>query len=84
MDVTYKRSFTILLIFLMPCALAAQEVVLHGRVSDPQGNGLPQASVQVVDHGRVLGRTTSETDGSFQVKLAATGEFIVKVEVPGF
>ncbi|MBV9182478.1 MAG: carboxypeptidase regulatory-like domain-containing protein, partial [Acidobacteria bacterium] len=80
----HEIDAAVLCLFLLPCTLAAQEMVLNGRVTDPEGNSLPQAEVQLIDHGRVLGRTTSETDGSFQLKLSAGGEFIVKVEVSGF
>jgi|HubBroStandDraft_1064217.scaffolds.fasta_scaffold04126_11 hypothetical protein len=75
---------TVLLLLLMPCVLAAQEVVLNGQISDPQGNSLPQASVELIDRGRVLGRATSGSDGSFQIMLPFSGEFILKVEAIGF
>lgn len=62
----------------------AQEIVLRGRITDPQGNNLPQASVQLVDHDRVLARATSASDGSFQMKLPSAGQCVVKVEAAGF
>jgi Carboxypeptidase regulatory-like domain len=62
----------------------AQEIVLRGRVTDPQGNSLPQATVQLVDHDRVVGRTTSGSDGFFQIELSSAGQFVVKVEATGF
>jgi hypothetical protein len=64
----------------------AQEIVLKGRVTDPQGNNLPQATVQLIDHDhdRVVGRATSGSDGWFQIKLSAAGQFVVKVEAAGF
>ncbi len=64
--------------------LLAQEILLKGRVTDPQGNNLPKASVQLVDHDRVLGRATSGIDGLFQIKLSSAGQFVVKVEASGF
>jgi hypothetical protein len=72
------------LIFWLCLPLFAQEIVLKGRVTDPQGNNLPQASVQLVDHGRVLARATSGSDGWFQIRLSSAGQFAVKVEAPGF
>ena len=77
-------EWVVLLALLMPCTVAAQEVVLNGRVTDPQGNSLPHASVQLINHGSVLGWTTSGPDGSFRLKLSANGDFIVKVEAYGF
>ncbi len=74
----------ILLLFLIPCSLPAQEIVLKGRVTDPQGNNLPHASVQLADRGLVLGRTSSGGDGWFQIRLPSPGQFVVKVEASGF
>jgi hypothetical protein len=93
------RAFGLLLMLTLSFSFPAfaQEMVLKGRVTDPQGNSLPLASVQVVDHGRVLGQATSGSDGWFQIKLAfsgqsagqsagqsSAGQFVVKVEAPGF
>ncbi|MGA7080656.1 MAG: TonB-dependent receptor [Terriglobales bacterium] len=64
--------------------LLAQDIVLQGRVTDPQGSNLPKATVQLLDHGRVLGRATSGNDGLFQIRLSSAGKFVVKVEASGF
>ena len=77
----WKVSFVVF--FLAPL-LAAQEPMVKGRVTGPQGNGLPQATVQVVDRDHVLGQAISGSDGSFQITLAGTGDFVLKVEAPGF
>ena len=73
-----------LLIMGLSFPLPAQEILLKGRVTDPQGNNLPKASVQLLDHDRVLGRATSGVDGLFQMKLSSAGQFVVKVEASGF
>jgi hypothetical protein len=83
----YVRSPYLRLWMLIPALsfpLLAQEIVLKGRVTDPQGNSLPQASVQLADHDRVLGRATSGSDGLFQIRLSAAGQFVLKVEASGF
>jgi len=36
----------VLLFLLLPLPLLAQSIILKGRVSDPQGNVLPGASIQ--------------------------------------
>lgn len=69
---------------LLPLPLLAQEILLKGRVTDPQGNGLPAAVVQVASHDQVLARTTSGPDGLFQLKVHLAGEFVIKVEAAGF
>ena len=76
-------SFLILLI-LPPLPLLAQVIVLKGRVADPQGNGLPQALVQLLAHNQVLAIATSGPDGLFQLTVGSAGEFLVKVDARGF
>jgi hypothetical protein len=73
-----------LLPFFLPCALFAQEIVLQGHVTDPQGNALPDASVQLLDHDQVLDHSTSGPHGQFLLKVKSPGEFIVKAGAPGF
>ena len=74
----------LILIIWLSLPLLAQEIVLKGRVVDPQGNDLPKASVRVVDRDRVLGQTTTGADGRFQIELFSAGQFVVKVDVSGF
>ena len=78
------KSLIFLLPFLLHCALFAQEIVLKGHVTDPQGNALPDASVQLLDHDQVLVRTTSGPHGQFLLKVKSAGEFVIKVDAPGF
>jgi uncharacterized protein involved in tellurium resistance len=80
------RGLKIVAFFLLltPCALIAQDIVLKGRVLDPQGNALADASVQLVEHDQVLVRTTSGPHGQFLVKVKSAGEFVVKAGAPGF
>jgi len=90
---------TTLVLLLAGCGLAAETVnasqravqagVLRGRVTDPQGNALPNASVQLVNQGpsgnnNVLRHTTSGPDGRFELKVESAGKFEVKVEAEGF
>src|SRR5208282_6083198 len=78
------RSCGLLFIILLPLPLAAQDIVLKGRVTDPQGNGLPQASVQLVTGKNVLAQATSGPEGAFELKVGAPGQYLVKVDVAGF
>jgi hypothetical protein len=73
-----------LFLLLPSCALFAQEIVLEGRVADPDGNALPDTSVQVTDHGQVLARATSKPDGQFLLKVESGGEFVVQADAPAF
>ncbi len=69
---------------LLSFPLQAQEIVLRGRVTDPQSNALPKADVQLLDRGRVLGRTSTGPDGAFHLGIFSTGQFVLKVEASGF
>jgi hypothetical protein len=74
----------VLLVILLPVTLLAQGIVMKGRVTDPQGNGLPKASVQLVGDNQVFGRATSGPDGLFEIEVGSTGQFIIKVDAAGF
>jgi len=73
-----------LLFILLPLPLLAQEIILKGRVTDPQDNGLPEALVQLVGHNQVLAQATSGPDGLFHLKVSSAGEFVIKVDAAGF
>ncbi len=64
--------------------LFAQEIVLNGRITDPQGNALPGAALQLLVSGKIAAQTTSGVDGSFQVRVPSAGQFAVEVKAPGF
>lgn len=72
-----------------PDPAPANFIRLKGRVIDPQGNALPNASVQLFGqdlpaNDRPLGHTSSGPDGRFELKLDSVGRFDLKVEAEGF
>lgn len=75
-----------LLLFLgLSLPLLAQQIVLRGRVVDPDGNALPDATVQLIDHGQVRGQATTGPDGRFQIALPSPeGRPLVRVDASGF
>jgi hypothetical protein len=73
-----------LLVLLIPCGLLAQQIVLKGHVVDPQGNALPNVSVQLLRGQEVLSQARSGPDGQFALTLSSPGEFTVKVDATGF
>jgi hypothetical protein len=88
---SHCKNVAILVVFLtrLSSPLLGQGIGLRGRVTDPQGNGLPNASVQLIRHdsgakGEALGQTTSEPDGQFEIKAASAGEFDIRVDAEGF
>jgi hypothetical protein len=87
----YGSQISSWLLFLLTFtgAAIAQAGVLKGRVTDPQGNATPNASVRLVDPGvhgdrRVLGQTITGADGKFKLTLDSNGRFDIKVEAEGF
>ncbi|MGA9967362.1 MAG: TonB-dependent receptor [Terriglobales bacterium] len=75
-------KIVVFVLLLTPCL--AQEIVLKGRVIDPEGNALPDASIQLMEHKQVLSQTASGADGKFLVKVMSAGEFIIEAESSGF
>jgi hypothetical protein len=85
------KNLAILVVWLtgLSLPLASQEIALRGQVTDPQGNGLSNASVQLVRHdsagkGQALRQTTSGPDGRFEIKAASAGQFDIRVDAEGF
>jgi hypothetical protein len=74
---------------VMSQTLLTKEIALRGRVTDPQGNALSNACVQIFRHdsrdkGQALKEVNSGPDGQFEIKAASAGEFDIKVEADGF
>jgi hypothetical protein len=75
-------KIVVFVLLLTPCF--AQEIVLKGQVIDPEGNALPDASIQLMEHKQVLSQAASGADGKFLVKVMSPGEFIIEAEASGF
>src|SRR5579863_10105847 len=75
-------KIVVFVLLLTPCL--AQEIVLKGRVIDPGGNALPDASIQLMEHKQVLSKTVSGSDGKFLVYVVSAGEFIIEADASGF
>ncbi len=76
-------------VVLLPFLLTAQQIVLKGRVTDPKGNALPGASVQLVRHqssgsDQILSQVDSGMRGEFQITAPSAGHILVRVEASGF
>ena len=74
----------VLFLLFAPCGLFAQEIVLKGHVTDPQGNAIPNALVQLFGHDRVISQTRSGGDGQFLLKVSSSGDFTIKINAQGF
>src|SRR5208282_1450572 len=84
-----RLTFSLFLCSFLPMAASAQTVLLKGRVTDPSGNALPNASVQLLGHGasgnnQVVEQTTSGAEGRFELTDIAAGRFQINVDAEGF
>ena len=82
------RSFAPIIYIVFPLLLTpillAQEIVLSGQVSDPAGNALPNALIEIVKQDQVIAHTVSGPDGQFRVSVNSAGEFLIKAQASGF
>ena len=70
-------------LFFLP-VLGAQGVVLKGVVTDPQGDGLPRASIQLLVDDVQMSEAVSDASGFFAVKLLPGRAYVLKVVATGF
>ena len=61
------------------CASIASAAVVQGRVTDPLGAAIPNATVTLIAKGKVVASTTSQSDGSYQIRNNSSGRFYVVV-----
>jgi vitamin B12 transporter len=61
---------------------AAGKVV--GKVVDPLGAVVPRAVVTLLQEGRVVGVTKADQEGNFAFSSVDAGQYLVRVEAPGF
>lgn len=82
-----SRNFTLLVhtfLLILFASASARGIDVKGRVTDPQGNALPKASVQALLNGQMLAQTTSGEDGRFELSVNSAGEFQIKIEASDF
>ena len=75
----------VLLLFVSFLPLAAQNASITGTVSDPQQSRIPNVLVTLtnVDMG-VTARARTDKEGNYEFGLVRAGNYIIKVEHPGF
>ncbi len=78
---------TIALMMTFAQSMLAQETrgTIRGTVTDPNGQAVPNASVQIVDPARGGRRTlTTNGEGFYQATYLTSGTYQIVVEAPGF
>jgi hypothetical protein len=72
-------------LFLTPALLHAQATaILRGRVLDPSGAVIPNASVTAAGPGQAAHAAETDSDGSFRFASLNPGRYTVRVSAPGF
>jgi carboxypeptidase family protein len=64
--------------------LFAQNIVLQGRVTDPEGNALPKASVQLLNPDAIVDQATTDFEGKFHLRAESAGDYTIKVDASSF
>src|SRR5687768_12839336 len=76
--------FSVLLLLPLP-AVAQQMAEIEGKVVDPDGLGIPGATVTATNDGTGLVRTSvTGPAGSYVINLMPPGTYTILVEMSGF
>jgi len=81
-----SRFFSLALILLLLTAAHAESgATLAGTVKDPQGRAVPGAALTLVSRtGAASSATTSDSTGAYHFHALPEGNYLVRVEAPGF
>ena len=72
------------LALLTSAALCSRAVVLRGHVTDPLGAAVPGARVRLIQGRRAIAFGISGSDGSYEIRSAAAGRFLLLTSSASF
>jgi vitamin B12 transporter len=78
---------TVVVLFLLVAgfpAAAQSQNILKGKVTDAQGQSVPNAKVAALQDGKEVVNTTSDAQGAFELNVPAAGRYDVEVNAQGF
>ena len=90
MFIPMMHRFRFFLCWTLLVAVAAFTVnaqstgTLHGKVVDPLGNPVLNATVVLTQDDREIIRGKSDAEGTFELSVPANGRYAARVEAPGF
>jgi hypothetical protein len=85
MSVCRTLSLLLVVCFLIAASVIAQALNIFGTVTDPRGNGIPNAAVSLMaDDGKPLEKITTGNNGQFTFAEVLPGKYTLKVIVAGF
>src|SRR5271157_5487677 len=82
--------FRLLLSLFLLCSMTVVPALadgpsITGKVTDPQGSAVANATVSLVaEDGKLLQQKSANTDGQFAFQSIVTGKYALKINVPGF
>ena len=85
MNRIFNYFFWTVLVFFAGCALAQSAPgTLHGKVTDPTGAMIPNASVTATNSGGQKSSAVTDNRGAYEIKGLAPGSYTVTTSAPGF
>jgi vitamin B12 transporter len=81
---TIVLSFAGLFAFQSSSLLAQEAKTLHGKIYDPLGAIVVDASVELLAGSGVVASTKSSSDGSFALKMRGSGRYAIRVSAATF
>ena len=84
MHTTFVRLLSAVLFILLIHAQSSLAGPLTGLVVDPDGRGIPGATVLVTDRTAVVARTLTGSSGQFALTVPDSGTFELRVAIDGF
>jgi iron complex outermembrane receptor protein/vitamin B12 transporter len=83
--VSRARHASAALLCLLPfCCTAAYAVIVRGTVCDPLGRPVAGATVQLLSHGKPVGKVTAAADGTYTIEATESGRFTVAATAANF
>ena len=76
--------WTLLVAFSAFTVKAQSNGTLHGKVVDPLGNPVLNATIVLTQGDREIVRGKSGAEGTFELSVPAAGPYTARVEAPGF
>ncbi len=71
-------------ILIATSSIAAHAVVVRGNVRDTLGRGIPSTRVQLIKGTEVIASTTTNPDGSYEIRSTETGRFLLLASAASF
>lgn len=76
--------FTFFITVFTSIAEASPAGTVGGKVFDPLGAVVPNANVTLLKDGKAVSVTKTDPDGSFTFPSVESGQYLIRVEAPGF